>query len=94
MVGGMFERLIKSTKRWLKKVLNKAILTHEEMLTISAKIQTIIKNRRLTFLYEDPGEQVLTRNYLLFGRKINLTVIGSENGNIQFRNAEVIQASS
>ena len=37
-----------------------------------AEIQTIINNRPLTFLYDEPAEEVLTPNHLLFGSKINL----------------------
>ena len=63
----MFERLIKSTKRCLKKILGKSLLNYEEMLTVLAKIQVIINNRPLTFSYEEPGDQVLKPNHLLFG---------------------------
>ena len=59
------------------------MLTCEEMLTILAKIQTVINDCPLTFLYEDPGEQVLTPNHLLFGRRMNLITVWSENKNLE-----------
>ncbi|XP_057302253.1 uncharacterized protein LOC130636526 [Hydractinia symbiolongicarpus] len=70
--GGMFERLVRSVKRCLKKTLHNTRLSYEELLTVLAEIQAVINNRPLTFLYENIGEQPLTPNHLLFGRKINL----------------------
>ncbi|XP_057299540.1 uncharacterized protein LOC130630164 [Hydractinia symbiolongicarpus] len=69
---GMFERLVRSVKRCLKKTLHNTRLSYEELLTVLAEIQAAIKNRPLTFLYENIGEQPLTPNHLQFGRKINL----------------------
>ena len=46
------------------------------------KIQTVINNRPLTFLYDGPAEEVLIPNGLLFGRKINLEIISK---NISFQ---------
>ncbi|XP_057297390.1 uncharacterized protein LOC130627797 [Hydractinia symbiolongicarpus] len=70
--GGMFERLVRSVKRCLKKTLHNTRLSYEELLTVLAEIQAVINNRPLTFLYENIGEQPLAPNHLLFGRKINL----------------------
>lgn len=42
------------------------------ILTLLSQIQVVINNRPLTFMYDEPGEEVLTPNHLLFGRKINL----------------------
>ena len=69
--GGMFERLVRSTKRCLKKTLHNARLTYEELLTVLSEIQAVINNRPLTFLYDEPADEALTPNHLLFGRKIN-----------------------
>ena len=41
------------------------------MLTLLFQIQAVINYRPLTFMYDEPGEEVLTPNHLLFGRKIN-----------------------
>ena len=70
--GGLFERMIKSVKRCLKKLLGRAHVDYEQLLTVLAEIQTVINNRPLTFLYDEPGDEVLTPNHLLYGRKINL----------------------
>ena len=74
--GGLFERFVRSVKRCLKKVLNNLRLDYEHMLTLLAQIQVVINNRPLTFMYDEPGEEVLTPNHLLFGRKINLESYG------------------
>ena len=86
--GGIFERMVRSTKRCLKKILGDSRLTYEEVLTILSEIQVRINNRRLTFLYEEPGDEVVTPNRLLFGRKLNLDCHGNDacfNENVNSR---------
>ena len=70
--SGLFEMFVRSVKRCLKEILNNLRLDYEYMLTLLAQIQVVINNRPLTFMYDEPGEEVLTPNHLLFGRKINL----------------------
>ena len=70
--GGMFERMIRSMKRCLRKLLGRSGVDYEQLHTLLAEIQTVIKNRPLTFLYNEPPEEVLSPNRLLFRRKINL----------------------
>ena len=68
----MFEQMIRSIKRCLKKLLGWSRVDYELLETLLAEIQTVINNRPLTFLYDAPAEKVITPNDLLFGRKINL----------------------
>ena len=71
--------VLRSTKRCLKKTLQNSRLTYEQVLTILSEIQVQINNRPLTFLYEEPGDEVLTPNHLLFGRKLlNLDCHGND----------------
>ena len=79
--GGIFERLIRSTKRCLKKVLTNSRLTYEELMTVIQEIECVINNRPLTFLYEEVGDEVLTPNHLVFGRKLNLEAIAEDSRN-------------
>ena len=72
--GGLFEILVRSTERCLKKCLGRSRLTHEEIITLLAEIEAVINNRPLTFLYEEPGDQPVTPNHSLFGRKLNFHV--------------------
>ena len=67
--GGFIERMVKSVKRILRKILRNARVTYEEMLTILSDIENIVNNRPLTYLYEEVGE-VITPNHLLFGRNL------------------------
>ncbi|XP_065664600.1 uncharacterized protein LOC136086241 [Hydra vulgaris] len=70
--GGVFERMIRTTKRVIKKVLGTSRVTYEEMTTILAEIVVTINNRPITFLYDVPGDEPLTPNHLVFGRKLPL----------------------
>ena len=70
--GGMLERMIRSMKRCLKKLLGRSRVDYEQLHKVLAEIKTIINNRPLTFLYDEPAEKELTLNHLLFGRKISL----------------------
>ena len=63
--GGLFERLIKSVKRCLKKVLLNARLNYEELLTVLKEIESIVNNRPLIYLYDDVNQDILTPNKLL-----------------------------
>ena len=71
--GGFFERMIQSVKRCLRKLLLKSRLTYDQMLTLLIKIENIINNRPLTYMYDDVS-QALTPNHLIFGRKLETTV--------------------
>ena len=69
--GGMFERMIRSTKRCLKKLLYKSRVTYEELLTLLAEIKLVITNRLLVRLDDEISKEILTPNHLLFGRRLN-----------------------
>ena len=81
-MGGMFERLIQSVKRCLKKVLQNALVTYEELITILTEIEMILNNRPLTYIYDDVSSEPLTPNHLVYGRQltyINNTDITDNN---------------
>jgi len=69
--GGMFERLVRMSKRCLKKVLGKNSLNYEEFSTLLIKVENVINNRPLTFCYDTPSEFPITPNHLLYGRTLN-----------------------
>ena len=66
----LFERMIKSTKRCLKKTLGKTRLTYEELLTVLAEAKCIINSRPLTYPYPDDLEEPLTPSHLISGRRL------------------------
>ena len=73
--GGCWERMVKSTKRCLKKVLGRTSLNFEELRTILVEVETTINNCPVTYMYND-SEGVsypLTPSDLIYGRKIAVT---------------------
>ena len=67
--GGMYESLIKVTKRALRMSTGEQILSWNEMATIFAEVKSIVNSRPLTYLSDDPNDlRPLTPNHLLLGR--------------------------
>lgn len=70
--GGFWERLVRSIKRPLKRVIGRSTLTYDELHTILVEIEGIIKARPLTYVYDDEESscQPLTPSHLIYGRRI------------------------
>ena len=66
--GGFYERMVRSTKRCLKKVLKKNSLTYEEMQTLLMEVENTINNRPLTYIENDSTIEPLSPNHLIYGR--------------------------
>ena len=66
--GGMWERLVKSVKIPLKKVLKTALVTEMELYTLLCQIEQIINSRPLTAIRDDVGIVALTPAMILIGR--------------------------
>ena len=67
--GGVFESLIKSTKRGLYASLSQAGITDEELLTALVEVEGILNSRPLLYCSSDPeDEPVLTPNHFLHGQ--------------------------
>ena len=65
--GGLFERMIKSTKRCLHKVVGRARFSYDEMHTA---IEVIFNSSPLSYIHPDDIEQPLTPSHLLVGRRL------------------------
>ena len=78
--GGFFERMVKSVKRILKKLLGNSKVTYDEMLTILSSVENILNKRPLTYQYEELDE-IITPNHLIYGRSINDTY--KQNSNVK-----------
>ena len=68
--GGAFERMVKSTKRCLRKLIGKAQFSYDELVTALAEIEFVINSRPLTYVSADDVEEPLTPSHLLVGRRI------------------------
>ncbi|KFD67379.1 hypothetical protein M514_11047, partial [Trichuris suis] len=68
--GGYWERLVRSVKEPLRKVLGRSLLTESEMATVLTEIEAKINARPLTFVGEDPTDtNALTPFHFLIGRE-------------------------
>ena len=86
--GGLFERMVKSTKRCLRKMVGQAKFSYDEMHTAIVEIEAVINSRPLTFLNSDNTEEPLTPSHLLMGHRIlslpdNLTYFAPEDENFE-----------
>ena len=68
--GGFFERLLKSVKRCLKKILGQSCVTYEELLTVLTEIECVLNSRPLTYVSTEDLEEPLTPSHLICGRRI------------------------
>ena len=66
--GGIFERLVKSTKRCLRKVVGRSRLYYDELITVVTEIEAVINSRPLTYLSADDLDEPLTPSHFLCGR--------------------------
>ena len=68
--GGFFERMVKSAKRCLKKVIGRNCLTYDELLTLVIKVEAVLNSRPLTYISSEDVEEPLTPSHLLVGYRI------------------------
>ena len=70
--GGFWERLARSTKRCLNKVIGRAFLSHDELATILIEIEGVINSRPLTYVTDDSDgiSYPLTPSQLINGRNL------------------------
>ncbi|XP_046857876.1 uncharacterized protein LOC124451299 [Xenia sp. Carnegie-2017] len=68
--GGFFERMVRSVKRCLKKVLGNARLTFDELLTVLVEVEATLNSRPLTYTYDEVGSEPLTPSHLVTGRRL------------------------
>ncbi|XP_030579763.1 uncharacterized protein LOC115776287 [Archocentrus centrarchus] len=69
--GGFWERLVRSVKTCLRKVLGRASLSFEEMTTILTEVEATLNSRPLTFVSNNLDEpQPLTPAHFLVGKRL------------------------
>ena len=80
--GGLFELMMKSTKRCLRKVVGQDNLFYDELSTVLIEIEAVINSRPLTYLSAEDLDEPLTPSHLLCGRRILTLPDGlAEDGN-------------
>jgi len=67
---GIFERLVGSVKRCLKKTIGGATLTYEELLTVIVEVEMILNCRPLSYVSSENPEEPITPSHLLCGRRL------------------------
>ena len=68
--GGVFERLIRSVKRCLRKVIGRAKLSFDELLTVVTEAEMIVNSRPLSYVTSEDLDEPITPSHLLIGRRI------------------------
>ena len=53
LVGGFWERLIRSVKRSLRKSIGRSNLTYEQLSTLIVEVEAVINSRPLTYIADD-----------------------------------------
>ncbi|XP_077553627.1 uncharacterized protein LOC144168541 [Haemaphysalis longicornis] len=56
--GGWWERMVRSVKVSLRKILGRQSLSFEELTTVLADVEATINSRPLTYALEEPGERI------------------------------------
>uniref|UniRef100_A0A5S6QC57 DUF5641 domain-containing protein n=1 Tax=Trichuris muris TaxID=70415 RepID=A0A5S6QC57_TRIMR len=67
--GGVWERMIRSAKTALHKILNGRTTSDEILLTVFVEVESLLNSRPLTHISIDPSDpEPLTPNHFLLGR--------------------------
>ena len=51
--GGLFEQLVRSTKRCMQKALGQAKLSYDELLTALVEVELVLNSRPFTYISAD-----------------------------------------
>lgn len=68
--GGIFERMIGSMKRCLRKMIGRATFTYEELLTAVTEVEVVVNSRPISYVFSDDLAEALTPSHLIMGRRI------------------------
>ena len=70
--GGFWERLVRSVKIVLKKIIGRSTLCYDELLTVLTEIEGVINARPITYVYDDQESvsYALSPSQLIYGRRL------------------------
>ena len=68
----MFEQVVRSTKRCMKKTIGRVLLTYDELLTALAEGETILNSRPLSYISTEDLEPFTLSNLLIGHWVLNL----------------------
>ena len=68
--GSPFERMVRSTKRCLKKLIGRAHFSLDELTTALAEIEAVLNSRPLSYVSDEDMEEPITPSHLIVGRRI------------------------
>lgn len=68
--GGLFERMIKSAKRCLRKVIGRNCLTYDELLTLVVEVEAVLNSRPLSYVSSEDLTEPLTPSHLMLGFRV------------------------
>ena len=66
--GGAFERMVRSTKRCLKKLIGRAHFSLDELTTALAEVEAVLNSRPLSYFSGEDMEEPITPSHLIVGR--------------------------
>ena len=70
--GGFWERMVRTVKRVLKRVIGRSNLNYDELYTILTEVESIVNDRPITYVYDDMESisYALSPSLLVYGRKL------------------------
>ena len=68
--GGFYERLIQSVRKCLRKVVGRARLSYDELITILVEVEATLNSRPISYLSSEDFEEPLTPSLLLIGHRV------------------------
>lgn len=68
----MWERMVRSVKMCVKKILGKAFLRFEELQTVLTEVEAVINSQPLTYLKPDKSLALLTPVHFLTGERLTV----------------------
>ena len=71
--GAFYERLVRSVKLPLRKILGNALLDYDELETVLKEVEAMVNSRPLTYVYNHLDEpDPLTPSHFLMGKRLNV----------------------